>query len=34
MAESNLGDLERRLFDPDARVDSDEIEAADLGVCW
>ena len=32
MAESNLGDLERRLFDPDAQVDSDEIEAADLGV--
>ena len=32
MAESNLGDLERRLFDPDARVDGDEIEAADLGV--
>ena len=32
MIESNLGDLERRLFDPDAQVDGDEIEAANLGV--
>ena len=32
MIESNLGDLEKRLFDPDAQVDGDEIEAADLGV--
>ena len=32
MIESTLKDLERCLFDPDAQVDGDEIEDADLDV--